>query len=255
MDTDVTRAHTLFALGRGAFAQPLGAFGGFVTPDDVARFPIGRQLLASTTPDEVRDRFARFALAWDVAGFDTFARTFGNAAVPEATIHHADWVPHKNRCDIYAFDDGQWFHWISTDHSQWLRLTLADDGTVTEQPVARVYGADYARTKGLDLAPLAAWIMGAATTRLDRPDLVLSAYVDTGAATGEPVIHLVVHNGQPDELGVISAELESIAESCNWSNPCAPEDRRFDWCAPCVDLVDGMQPGEMVVVADRLDDE
>src|SRR5699024_7991751 len=151
---DVTRAHTLFALGRGAFAQPLGAFGGFVTPDDVARFPIGRQLLASTTPDEVRDRFARFALAWDVAGFDTFARTFGNAAVPEATIPHADWVPHKNRCDIYAFDDGQWFHWISTDHSQWLRLTLADDGTVTEQPVARVYGADYARTKGLDLAPL-----------------------------------------------------------------------------------------------------
>jgi hypothetical protein len=48
--------------------------------------------------------------------------------------------------------------------------------------------------------------------------------VDTGAATGKPAIHLAVHNGQPDELAVISAELESIARSCNWFNPCDPED-------------------------------
>lgn len=255
METDATRAHTLFALGRGAHAQPLGGFSRFVAPDDVAQFPIGRQLFASTAPNEVRDRFARFALAWDVAGFDTFARTSGKAAVPEATVHRADWVPHESRCDIYAFDDAQWFHWIATDYPQWLRLALADDGTVTEQPVARVYGTDYARTQGLDLAQLAAWIMGAATTRLDRPDVAFSACVDAGVATGEPVIHLAVHHAQPDELGVISAELESIAQSCNWSNPCDPADWRFDWCAPCVDVADGMQAGDMAVVSDQLDDE
>lgn len=255
MDTDTPRAHTLFALGRGADAQPLGAFGGFVAPDDVARFPIGRQLLASTATAEVRDRFARFALVWDVAGFDTFARTPGKVSVPEAAIHRADWVPYENRCDIYAFDEGEWFHWIASDYPQWLRLTLADNGTVTEDPVARVYGSEYARTQGLDLATLAAWIMGAATTRLDCPDVAFSARVDTGVASEEPAIHLSVHTGQPDELGVILAELESIAQSCNWSNPCDPEDRRFDWCAPCVEVADGMQPGEMVVVSDALDDE
>lgn len=236
MDTDSPRAHTLSALDHGAYAQPLGAFGGFVAPDDVTRFPIGRQLLASTVPDEVRDRFARFALAWDVAGFDTFARTPGKVAVPEATIHRADCVPHENRCDIYALNDSQWFHAIATDYPQWFRLSLADDGTVTEQPVARVYGSDYGRTERLDLPPLAAWIMGVPRTRLDRADLAFSACVDTGAETGEPAIHLAVHNGHSDQLSVISAEMESIAQSCNWSNPYDPEDRRFDWCVPASTL-------------------
>ncbi|WP_338596927.1 hypothetical protein [Saccharopolyspora sp. SCSIO 74807] len=254
MHTDITRPNTLFALGRGADAQPLGAFGGFVVPDDMARFPIGRQLLASTAAADVRDLFTRFALAWDVAGFDTFAPTFGKAAVPEATAGRADWIPHEDRCNVYAFDDGQWFHWIATDYPQWYWLTLAG-GVVTEQPVNRVYGTDYARTHGLDMPCLAAWIMGAATTRLNRPDAAFSADVDTGETTAEPIIHLKVHHGQPDELDAISAELESIAQSCNWSNPCDPEDRRFDWCTPCTHKTGAMHPGDMFIVTDQLYNE
>ncbi|WP_031470556.1 hypothetical protein [Sciscionella sediminilitoris] len=220
MDTDATRAHTLFALGRGAHAQPLGTFGGFLAPDDVARFPIGRQLLASTAPNEVRDRFARFALAWDVAGFDTFTRASGKDAIPEATVHRADWVPHESCCDIYAFDDGQWFHWIATDYPQWLLLTLAENGTVTEHPVSLASTAP-------TMPGLKGWIW---------PSLRPGSWAPPRRGWTARMWPSPVHHAQPDELGVISAELESIAQSCNWSNPYDAEDWRFDWCAPASTL-------------------
>ena len=106
------RPNTVFTVGHGVHAYPLGAFHGTVLPEEVTRFP----------------------------------------------------------------DDGRWFHWLATDYPQWLRVNPAENGTITERPVARVYGSDYARTHGYQLA---AWIMGAATERLDYPDVTFSAAVDT----------------------------------------------------------------------------
>ncbi|NKQ57324.1 hypothetical protein HFP15_31105 [Amycolatopsis sp. K13G38] len=251
-DTETPHTHTLFALGRGEHAEPLGGFGGYLAPAELVRVPIGRQLLAASTATEVRERFARFALAWDVAGYDTFNRTRREPRIPSSVPGRADWVPYEHRRDIYAFDDGTWFLWIATDYPQWHRLSFKPDGTIHEEPVARIYGTDYARTHGLDLPQLAAWIMGAATERLANSDLALSALVHTGENQDEPAIHFTVHNGHDSDRGLVTAELESIAQTHNWSNPCDPDDRRFTLCTGHPQAV---ALGEILIVEDEPYDE
>lgn len=75
----------------------------------------------------------------DVAGYDTLTRTPREPRIPSNASRRADWMPYEHRRDVYAFKP---------------------DGTVHEEPVARIYGTDYARTHGLNLPQLAAWIMG-----------------------------------------------------------------------------------------------
>ncbi|MBA0127284.1 hypothetical protein H0B56_17170 [Haloechinothrix sp. YIM 98757] len=255
MTTDTTHAHTVFALGRGDQAELLGAFAGYLTPNDLVRLPIGRQVLASTTATDVRDHFARFALAWDVAGLDTFIRACADPHIPDAAPCHADQVADTRRRDVYAFDDGQWYHWSTAGHPQWHHLTLAANSTVIEHPVARSYGTDYVHTRSLDLPHLAAWIMGAATERLARSDVQLSARVHTEPTEDGTTIHLIVHNAHGGDLDWVSTELQSIARACNWTNPCDPGDRRFGWCAPCTDGPIATLPGEIVIVPADLPDE
>ncbi|WP_435158179.1 hypothetical protein [Amycolatopsis sacchari] len=247
--------HTLFSLGRGHEAESLGEFSGYLNPSDLVRMPIGRRLLSATATTEVRERFAQFALAWDVAGWDTFTPPRRGTLVPDSKPRLAEWTPYEHRKNIYAFDDGHWFAWIATDHPQWHKLGLGRDGTVIERPVARTYGPEYTRTQGLDLPQLAAWIMAEATTRLGHLDLTFSARVQPGSSSDDPIIDLTVHTGHEVDGEAVTAELEAIAHAHNWSNPCDPEDRRFTFSVPLFDNFSEAVPGQIDVIdADPYED-
>lgn len=217
---------TMFVLGRGQHARPLAAFSEHVAPQDLGRLPIGRKLLTASTTAEVRDHIGRFAYAWHAAELGTIVTAFCALTVPGPEPAIADRPDtDEDRYDLYAFDAGQWWHWPSTDAPQWHSLTIDQHGAVSLVPAARIYGPDYARTAGLSLPGLAAWIMGATTASVEA---TLSAAVDVDDAD----IHITVHSGH--HFGAITAELHRIAEASNWSNPHDARDRRFHPCIPCI---------------------
>ncbi|QGK70306.1 hypothetical protein GIY23_12915 [Allosaccharopolyspora coralli] len=247
-------SRTLFTLGRGPQAEPLGAFDNYRAPDALARLPIGWLLLAATSTTQVRERFARFALAWDVAGFDLFTPppTTGRIDVPDGTPRRTEWIPPAHRRMIYAFDHNQWFFWDADDHPQWHQLTVGPDRHVQEHPTARTYGAEYPLTQGLDPTQLAVWITAAATAHLNTPsDAMLGVQVHTGESLATPELHFIIHTGHNDCADALADAINTLAGEHNWSNPCHPDDRRF---THSIARVNGTPPGGTPITVAHYDD-
>lgn len=217
--------HTVFVLGSGKHSEPLGEFSTFLTGEEIAAWPIGRKLLAATDPATVRALFALFARAVDAGGVAAYTdtRLENEVSVPQT----ASWTPYAHRQDVYAFDDGQWFVWrASEDDPQWYALALCGNTVVEEHPVARCYGARYRHTQGLELPELAAWILGEASIRLEPTAVGCMAYIVT-EDEASPTLYLLVHAGSDSDPESVRTEVHRIAETHNWSNPCAPQDVRF----------------------------
>lgn len=241
--------HTVFTLGRGSDAEALGEFRDYLPPEGLISLPVGQELLTATTTAQVRTCFARFALAWDVAGCSPFTPPQSNTHVPAATPHPVPWVPYAQRQDVYAFDEGRWFLWQALDAPQWHTATLSDPGSVVTHPTARVYGRSYTQTEGLRLDHLAMWIMAEVTARLDRRGLTLSACVHLGGNLTEPSIHLTAHGTPPDQISGLAAELDRIAQAHNWSNPCDADDIRFHFSVSRADAATS-PGGQLCVITD-----
>ncbi|SFB53251.1 hypothetical protein SAMN05216266_1173 [Amycolatopsis marina] len=260
-------------LGRGDTSTPIGLLSTYPDtpppdPATVATLPIGRQLLTATTERDYRAAFVAFAAAWRAGGFG------------DSHCDHTDPLPDPGTCPppygdntdhwartAYTFDDGQVLYYRPHPDrrrgGQWHTITLTDSGAsaVELTPASRRYGESYRDTAGLDLANLAAWIMGTLTGAAMAGVRYAAA---VNPARAEIKLYLYGLDDTPgdgdDRATRVRAALDhvtTVTAHHNWTNPHDDCDHRFRLLPHIVSEHDGPDlrthgrgPGTVTVVTD-----